>query len=99
MKKLLYSFVFAASLSPLFTSAQISHGGQPLSTHFPELFNVAEKVSLRSPDLSTIIAEDKLREKNGQFYRNGVSVFTDISPENSGSWTTLPDFYVRFTSY
>ena len=47
-------------------------------------------LQLTPPDLERIFAEDIQRDKNGQFYRIGVSMHTYTTPENSGTWRTMP---------
>ena len=48
-------------------------------------------LQLTPPNLQLIRAEDIQREKNGQFYRIGVSMNTFTTPENAGIWRTLPN--------
>lgn len=45
-------------------------------------------IELLAPNMDAINAEDKLRDKQGKLYRIGVALFTNLSPENSGVWTT-----------
>ncbi len=57
---------------------------------------VEERISLKDvpvlsfskPDVEALLEEDKIRDKNGYFYRFGVEIPVDISPENNGVWTT-----------
>lgn len=46
---------------------------------------------LNAPDVAQLYSEDLQRDKKGKFYRIGVSIFTHITTENSGLWTTLPN--------
>lgn len=45
-------------------------------------------IELLAPNMEAINAEDKLRDKQGKLYRIGVALFTNLSPENSGVWST-----------
>ena len=45
-------------------------------------------IELLAPNMDAINAEDKLRDKQGKLYRIGIALFTNLSPENSGVWTT-----------
>ncbi|MBX7181268.1 MAG: T9SS type A sorting domain-containing protein [Bacteroidia bacterium] len=91
MKKLFTTILVGAVCLTLNTQAQISHGGQPLSNHFPSLFKSVEGVELTAPDPSSLLAEDQDRAVKGSLYRIGTSLLTDIKPTNSGTWTLLPD--------
>lgn len=42
-----------------------------------------------SPNLEQIRIEDQKNDKNGMFYRIGVSSFVNLSNQNSGIWSTL----------
>lgn len=48
-------------------------------------------LTLQAPDLNQLAIEDADRDKNGQFYRIGIAMYTNATPQNSGSWTTLPN--------
>lgn len=48
-------------------------------------------VTLRAPNVDSLLSVDDFREKNGDFYRIGVATTVHITPENSGTWTQLPD--------
>lgn len=48
-------------------------------------------VSLSAPNVDSLLADDDFREKNGDFYRIGVATNVNLTPENSGSWTQLPN--------
>ena len=50
--------------------------------------NSTPTIELLAPNMDAINAEDKLRDKQGKLYRIGVALFTNLSPENSGVWTT-----------
>jgi lysyl endopeptidase len=91
MKKIFTGILGLAICLNLSTKAQISHGGQPLSNHFPALFKSVESVNLAQPDPSILLAEDQDREKKGELYRIGTSIQTAICPSTHGSWTYLPD--------
>lgn len=44
--------------------------------------------AFQRPDLTALYQEDIERDKNGQMYRFGVSIDVNITPENSGVWST-----------
>ena len=48
-------------------------------------------LELSAPNLSAIIAEDEVNDKNGMFYRIGVHTFTNITTQNEGNWTMDPE--------
>ena len=48
-------------------------------------------VTLDAPDLTQIMLEDEAREKNGELYRIGTSISTNINPSNTGDWETDDD--------
>ena len=43
-------------------------------------------VALETPDMTQIILEDDAREKNGELYRIGTSISTNINPSYTGDW-------------
>lgn len=90
MKKQLLSFGVALMLCASF-SAQ-SNGGKntvlPVSAVINK--NVPTQV-LPSPNVEQLRAEDEQRDKNGELYRIGVPIFTNITTVNSGIWTTQPN--------
>ena len=48
-------------------------------------------LSVAGPDMENIVAEDAVRDDLGLLYRIGVALPTQITPSNSGMWTTLPN--------
>ena len=91
MKKLLLSVGIACLFyaSP-FLSQQLQDKGAivPMSI---ENSIIIPTIKLLSPDVEALLAEDVDRDRNGQLYRIGVPIFTDITPLNSGLWQTLPN--------
>ena len=91
MKKLLLSVSIACLFhaSP-FLSQQLQNKGAivPMSI---ENSIIIPTIKLLSPDVEALLAEDVDRDRNGQLYRIGVPIFTDITPLNSGLWQTLPN--------
>ncbi|MEN9699462.1 MAG: hypothetical protein RLZZ301_660 [Bacteroidota bacterium] len=66
---------------------------QDAASHIPR-FEVSKQVptlALATPDLQAIAAEDVIRDNQGLFYRIGVSIPTNLSPQSAGHWSTLPD--------
>jgi PKD repeat protein len=90
MKKLLFLGLICLTLVNLHAIAQPSAGGTPPSFTLKGIPDSYNSLVLAKPDLAAIQAEDLLRDKNGMFYRAGVSIPVQITPENAGSWYELP---------
>ena len=90
MKKLLLiaALVFFFSAN---SYSQISQGGKPYSFYASGVSDDYTVKVLTPPDLKLIMQEDISNEKNGILRKVGRSIFVDISPENSGTWETLPN--------
>ena len=97
MKKKLLSLGLALFFAGLAVNAQNNLSSPP--TH---IYKNTPVLNLASPDMSQIRAEDLERDRKGQLYRIGVSMFTNITTTNAGLWTTLPDggkiWQLRFKS-
>jgi PKD repeat protein len=90
MKKLLLSFCFGLLLSTTFFAQSPSNKGPVVSV--PSLTNKnIPTQTLPKPNLDQLRAEDVQRDKNGELYRIGVPIFTNITTINSGLWTTQPN--------
>ena len=87
MKKLLFALGFSLTMLSSGVSAQNISKGEIIPLSFVLNKNVPTQ-SLSSPNLEQLRAEDILRDKNGELYRIGVPIFTNISTENNGLWTT-----------
>ncbi|MDG1735169.1 MAG: GEVED domain-containing protein [Crocinitomicaceae bacterium] len=48
-------------------------------------------LTLNAPNLEQIHQEDDAREKNGELYRIGATIATNINPNSSGTWTSYND--------
>jgi subtilisin-like proprotein convertase family protein len=91
MKKL-YSLLLFALFGSI-ANAQINEGGTPLSfgSNFPvDLFDVPQYVS-PALDMNFVKEDDTKRETLGQAPHFGKHQFTNLTLENSGIWTDLPD--------
>ncbi len=89
MKKTLYSF----GIILLFISFSTNYYAQNSVLPHKERLEVNKTIKtlqLTPPNLQQIFAEDIARDKNGEFYRIGVSMTTFTTPENAGIWKTLP---------
>ncbi len=90
MKKLLLLVVFYTAFS-IGVNAQISYGGTPPSILYNLSDNDVDRVVL------TPLSDKQLQDENEKFPKDGripfigYSIFTDISPDNAGTWTELPD--------
>lgn len=77
-------------------NAQISHGGKPWTFSTAKggsasFINVEyDEITLKSPDVEPLIAEDLANASKDLPLRVGVSIDADISMENAGTWTDLP---------
>ncbi len=95
--KNLITFLFFLQIS-LFAFSQ---GKQKEIRPFENLKNIP-RIDMATPNLKAIHEEDLLREKNGELYRIGVSMESNISTSNSGDWIIHNDgsktWYVRVSS-
>lgn len=83
MKKITLGIVVALiSFMPFMNHAQSNYPAiEKFSKNIPTLY-------YQTPDLSAIAQQDVQRDKNGQFYRIGVGIDVNITPQNSGMWST-----------
>lgn len=72
------------------TIAQPSAGGSPYSFH-QTVESSIDHLVIQGPDMDLVRVEDANDDKNGTLKKVGRSLFADISPENSGTWTYLSD--------
>jgi len=79
-------FVFAFS-----THAQLSQGGTPKSFTMPGLHSVVPTMNIEKPDLTEVLAQDKINDAQNKAYRVGTVQTVSINPNNSGVWDFLPD--------
>jgi len=79
-------FVFAFS-----THAQLSQGGTPKSFTMPGLHSVVPSMNIEKPDLTEVLAQDKINDAMNKAYRVGTVQTVSINPDNSGVWDFLPD--------
>ena len=72
--------------------AQISEGGLPTSFNLnAKLVKPVATYQLDQPNLEHLYSEDAENDLLGRAYRVGQLIQTNLSPSNSGTWTTLPD--------
>ncbi|MBK8227028.1 MAG: hypothetical protein IPK70_07610 [Flavobacteriales bacterium] len=92
MNRILLHVLGATLLAPAFTNAQVSFGGQPLGLDQAYL-PAPPLVVMPEVDANALMVEDEARIASGVKgpYRFGFNHATDISTENSGAWTTLPN--------
>ncbi|MCK4569023.1 MAG: PKD domain-containing protein [Bacteroidales bacterium] len=91
MKKLFTLMIVLAALSLSLTQslqAQRSVPGVPQSSLYENLSEKIDYRELEAPDMTVIRAEDLAKPLP---YRAGVSVPVNLSIDNSGEWTDLPD--------
>ncbi|MDX1349060.1 MAG: GEVED domain-containing protein [Putridiphycobacter sp.] len=86
-------FIFILFSMNLIANAQISTGGMPISfeynKHQKPIAKLYQIATLKQPQLNKIKTEDEAFEKNGQAYRIGVNVNTDLNIYEHGTWTNL----------
>lgn len=90
MKKLILSLGVLLALNSTTAIAQ-SAGKGPIVPASTQVNKHVPTQTLPAPDVAALLEEDAIRDKNGQLYRIGVPIFTNITPENSGIWTNLPN--------
>jgi len=82
MKKSTFAFILAALFAlPMFGQVEILNRtvfGKDIPT-----------LVVPSPNVEQLLQEDKTRDDLGLLYRNGVARTVNLSPQNSGIWTTL----------
>jgi len=74
----------------VYSFAQYSVGGTPPSS-INTLSGDYDCLHLYPPDISKVMEDDEVYEKNGQPLRIGVSVIVGYDMTNAGTWTDLPD--------
>jgi hypothetical protein len=91
MKNLYYScLVFFAYTGSLL--AQVSEGGLPHSFGLQNnAFKATQIVELQKPNIQHLLQQDEVNDQLGRAYRVGQLIQTNLSPLNSGTWSTLSD--------
>lgn len=89
MRKRLLSLAIACTLSA-FSFAQQSSKGAVIAPQVLMDKNVPE-MFFNAPDREQLRIEDEMRDNNGEFYRIGVAMYTNITTSNSGLWKDLPN--------
>lgn len=89
MKKFNYLLMLIGILISGSLLAQISEGGTPPSIKYQIKADNVDKITLAKPDLRKEMMEDVSADKGA--YRVGKMLTVDLSMENSGTWTELPD--------
>lgn len=83
--------LIAVCFGSLASFAQMSKGGRPDGFKFYPVWESAELQTMPAIDTKMLMAEDERDYKfPGKALRFGVAHTTDITPDNSGSWHTLP---------
>ena len=91
MKNLLYAtFSFVLFSGLLFS--QVSEGGSPVSFGLSNqsAFDT-EIIELQKPNITQLSIEDEVNDQLGRTFRVGQLIQTNLSPMNSGTWSTLDD--------
>ena len=89
MKKILLLGIIIFSTINLF--AQISQGGYPISFDNSNLSKDIPTISIEKPNMEKIALEDEVDAKNGNIYRYGRSIYTNINILNDAKKETLDD--------
>ena len=90
MRKILFVSAILLLSGSILLKAQISEGGLPPTFKY-NLNTAVDRVELQPMSLKNVLAEDGKFIKDGTPQRIGYSLNTDLSPENSGTWTELPE--------
>jgi hypothetical protein len=86
------AFIFSFLLLSGIIRSQVSEGGTPISFGLnPKKINPADIVTLQKPNIQLLLEEDEINDKLSKPYRVGKLIQTNLSPTNSGTWTTLED--------
>lgn len=86
--KITLTLLFAAI--GFWASAQISHGGTPPSfVYANQLSKDVSFVEMPLVNVDALIQEDNLNEGKDIPYRFGYNHMVNLTPQNSGNWTTL----------
>jgi hypothetical protein len=76
-----FTLLFCACMSLNLSAQEKTLVSQP----FENIKDITSLV-LDAPDLTQVHLEDLAREKNGELYRIGANIATDINPNYTGSW-------------
>jgi hypothetical protein len=82
---------FLSLLSAFHSTAQLSHGGRPLSFYRQGQLSLPVPVTLQQPSLANVRREDSLNDRTGMPYRCAISVTANLNTTNAGQWQTLDD--------
>ena len=91
MMKKVFFILFLLGMISLTGFSQIEEKGTPLAIKYGLNVKNVDVVTLPAPDVDALLAQDAERAKEGKFYRVGVAIKTNLTPDNSGTWTTAPD--------
>ncbi|MFH2143345.1 MAG: PKD domain-containing protein, partial [Bacteroidota bacterium] len=91
MKKIYLLLLLSGMFFYSNTFAQVGQGGIPPSFLQQNLNEEIDIITLISPDVNALIQEDETSMKEKDLFRYGVMINTDLNPDNSGTWTELPD--------
>ena len=90
LNKLMIGLFLVVGFSAL-SFAQLSEGGTPKSFALANDKTNIDNIALTSPNVEQLKYEDEFYDKNGEAMRIGVPVSVEANPENSGTWTELPN--------
>ena len=91
MQKKLLVFCLLTAFNAFLSGAQAlpSHEIRAVQRHF--LYAAVPTLALLPPEREALRTEDELRDKKGEVYRIGVPVYVQLSTQNAGKWTVLPN--------
>lgn len=72
-------------------TAQISHGGAPLSLTDPQYNIDVPVISLAAPALGAVLSQDVERDADGELLRDALVLTLDLDINSSGRWFDLDD--------
>lgn len=79
---------------PSWTHAQISEGGTPVSFQYPDIQLKSTQPIVQIPihfSVEDLIMVDRWQVSQGAPLKVGTLIDTDLTIDNSGTWSTLPD--------
>lgn len=91
MKKLLLSLSLAMICHVPLSFAQQTHNKGEINAPTSAIDKNIPTLNLTAPNVEELLAEDVIRDNNGDVYRIGVPIFTNVTPLNSGIWTIQPN--------
>ena len=88
MKKIV---LFVLSVAAMLVSVSVYSQNQPVSFKSPELLSEIDNVIVAAPDMTQIMNEDAMDEKNGEMYKVARIIDVNLNMNNCGTTDILDD--------